>query len=100
MMRWSESDLDAELLVDLVTTDAGEVVFLRIEEQTLEQGAGVGGGRRIAGAEFAIDVLERGFLVLRRILAERLEEDFVLAAVDDFDRLVAEGDAAGGRCRW
>ena len=82
--------LDAELLVDLVTTDAGEVVFLRIEEETLEQRAGVGGGRWISGAELAIDVLECGFLVFRRVLAERLEKNFVLTTVDDFDVLVAE----------
>ena len=32
-----EIDFDAELLIDLVTTDAAEVVTLRIEEQALEQ---------------------------------------------------------------
>ena len=33
----AEIDVDAELLVDLVTTDAAEIVFLRIEEETLQQ---------------------------------------------------------------
>ncbi len=28
-------DINAELLIDLVTTNASEIVFLRIEEQTL-----------------------------------------------------------------
>ena len=82
--------LDAELLVDLVTAHASEVVFLRIEEQTLEQSASVGSRWRIPRAELAVDVLERGFFVLRRILAERLEKNFVFAAVDHFDSLVAE----------
>ena len=50
----AEVDLDAELLVDLVTADAAEVIALRIEEQALEQAArwppwadrqGAGGGR-------------------------------------------------------
>ena len=47
-----ESTFDAELLVDLVAADAAEVVFLRIEEQALQQSrarsATVGGspGRR------------------------------------------------------
>ena len=82
--------LDAELLVDLVTADAGKVILLRVEEKTLEQRAGVGSGRWISGAEFPIDILERGFLILRRILAERLEKNFVLTAVDDFDVLVTE----------
>src|SRR5438552_3765852 len=50
-------DIDAELLVDLVTADASEVVFLRIEKESLEQGAGVGHRRRISGAEFAVNIL-------------------------------------------
>ena len=85
-------DGDAELLVDLVTADAGEVVFLRIEEKALEQRAGIGGGRRIAGAQLAIDVFERGLLVLGGIFAERLEKDFVLTTVDHLDAVVAERD--------
>jgi hypothetical protein len=86
------ADLALELAVDLVTADAGQVVLLRVEEETLEQGAGVRGGRRVAGAQLAVDVLEGAVLVLGGILAEGLEEDFVLAAVDHFHRLVAEGD--------
>ena len=84
--------LDAELLVDLVTTDAGEVIFLRIEEQTLEKRAGVSGRRWISRAEFPINVLEGGFFVFRGVLAERFEENFVFATVDDLDVLVAEGE--------
>jgi hypothetical protein len=41
--------LEAELLVDLVATDAAEIVALRIEEETLEESLRVGGGRRLAG---------------------------------------------------
>ena len=37
-------DAELELLVDLVAADAGEVVFLGVEEEALEEGAGVGGG--------------------------------------------------------
>ena len=40
--------LDAQLLVDLVTADAAQIVALRIEEQPLDQRAGIGGGGRIA----------------------------------------------------
>ena len=65
----AEIDVDAELLVDLVTADAAEIVFLRIEEEPLQQGAGVRHGRRIARAQLAVDVLERLFLVVRRILS-------------------------------
>ena len=86
------ADLAFELAVDLVTADAGQVVLLRVEEEALEQGAGVGGGRRVAGTQLAIDVLEGAVLILGRILAERLEKDFILTAVDHFHRLVAEGD--------
>ena len=83
-----EIDLDAELLIDLVTTDAAEVVVLRIEEEALEQRARVRHGRRIARAQAAIDVLERLFLVLRRILLERLDDGVVVRDVDDLDVLV------------
>ena len=58
--------LDAELLVDLVTAHAAQIVTLGIEEQPLDQRAGVGGGRRIAGTQAAVNVLERLFLVLGR----------------------------------
>ena len=59
-----EIDLDAELLVDLVTADAAEIVTLRIEEQPLDQRARVRGRRRIARTQPAIDILERLFLVV------------------------------------
>ena len=69
---------DAELLVDLVTADAAQVVALRIEEQPLDQRAGVGRGRRIAGTQAAVDVLERLFLVLGGILLHALDDDPVV----------------------
>ena len=58
--------LDAELLVDLVTADAAQIITLGVEEQALDQRAGVGGGGRIAGAQPAVDVLERLLFVLGR----------------------------------
>ena len=51
--------LDAELLVDLVTADAAQIVTLRIKEQTFDQGIGVGGGRRIARPQAAINIDQR-----------------------------------------
>ena len=36
----AQIDLDPELLVDLVTADAAEIVLLRIEEEPLEQARG------------------------------------------------------------
>ena len=62
---------DIELLVDLVAADAADVVALRVEEETLEQGLGVGDGWRITGTETAVNVLERLLRVVRRVLLER-----------------------------
>jgi len=39
----------AELLINLVTANATEVVAFRIEEQAFDEGAGVGRGRRVSG---------------------------------------------------
>ena len=85
-----ELDLEAELLVDLVAADAAEVVTLRIEEEALEEGLGVRGGRRLAGAQALVDFLEGFLFVARRIFLERTDEGaFVDGGVDHADR----GDA-------
>ena len=79
-----------ELLVDLVTTDAADVVALRVEEETLEQRLRVGHGWRISGTEAAINVLQRLFGVVRRVLLEALDDRVVVLDVDDLDRLDLE----------
>ncbi len=55
--------VELELLVDLVAADLGEVVALGVEEEVLQQRLRVVLGRRLAGAQLAVDV-EQG-LVLR-----------------------------------
>ena len=81
-MRSLEIDVDAELLVDLVTTDAAEIVFLRIEKEPLQQSACVRDGRRIARAQTAVNVLQRLFLIVRRIFLQRLDDGVVVRDVD------------------
>ena len=49
-------DIDPEFLIDFVTADATEIVFLRIEEQSLQQSARVGHGRRIPRAQSAVNI--------------------------------------------
>ncbi len=63
-----EVDIDPELLVDLVTAHASEVIFLRVEKETLQERLRVRDRRRIAGAQLAVDVFQRLFLVVRGIL--------------------------------
>ena len=75
----AEIDVDAQLLVDLVTADAAEIVPLRIEKEPLEQRARVRDRRRIARAQPAVNVLQRLFLVVRRILLQRLDDGVVVA---------------------
>ena len=91
--------LEVQLLVDLVATHAAEIVALGIEEQALDQGLGVGGGRGIPGPEATIDVLEGLFGVLGRILLEALDDDAVVdRGVHDADLGDAEvGDLADDR---
>ena len=86
----AEIDVDAEFLVELVASDATEIVFLRIEEEPLEQGARVRNGRRIAGTQFAIDVLERFFLIVRRIFLQRLHDGVVVRNIDHLHLFVPE----------
>ncbi len=71
-------DINLELLVDLVAPHPGEVVFFRVKEEALQEGPGIGGGRRVAGTELLVNILESALLVLGRILAQRLEKDLVL----------------------
>ena len=89
----------AELLVDLVPADLGEVVPLRVEVQVLEQRLGGLPGRRLARTQLAVDVEQRvvlaGGVVLlqggphRLVVAEPLEDLRVVPA----ERLEQDGDA-------
>ena len=51
--------VDAELLVDLVAADLGQVVALVVEEQVLQQRLGRLARRRLARAQLAVDVQQR-----------------------------------------
>ena len=53
--------IETELLVDLVATNASQVVALRVEQQALEQAAGSVDGRRLARTQATID-LDEGVL--------------------------------------
>ena len=85
-----QAGVQTELLVDLVAAHAGEVVFLGIVKEPLEQGAGLGGRGGITGTEALVDFLEGGFLVMGGILLQGLDQHVVLALVDDVDFLDAE----------
>ena len=49
-------DIDAQLLVDLVTANAAEIIFLWIEKEALEERARVRHRRRVARAQPAVNV--------------------------------------------
>ena len=53
----------AQLLVELVPSDLGEIVAAGIEEHRLQQGARRLGRRRVAGTNLMVDVDERRVLV-------------------------------------
>ena len=81
-----------ELLVDLVATDAGEVVALRVEVEVLEERARRVGRGRLARTELAVDVLEGLVLGLDVVLLEgRLDRGRVVEGLEDLLGGPAEG---------
>src|SRR5207244_12561082 len=56
-------NVDAKLLVQLITPHPSEVIFLRIEKQSFQKCAGVRHRWRIARAQTAVNILERFFLI-------------------------------------
>ena len=74
----AEIDVDPELLVDLVATNAAEIVFLRIEEETLQEGFCIRDRRRIARAQFPVNILQRLFLIVRWIFLQRFHDGVVI----------------------
>ena len=91
------ADLEAELLVDFVASDAAEVVALRVEEQALEHAAGILDGRRITWAQLAVDILQGLVLVMGGILLQGLDNRIVILRVNDLDGLVPEPDQLADR---
>ena len=73
--------LVAQLLRHLVAADLGHVVALRVEEEVLEQRARGVGRRRLARAQLAVDVDERGVGVLGVVLLERVAHRLVGVAL-------------------
>lgn len=59
-----EVDVEVETRVQLVATDAGEVVALGVEEQLVEQRTRVVDARRLAGALLLEQLDQRAFSVL------------------------------------
>ena len=69
--------IDAELLIDFVTTDPPQVVLLGIEEQALQQSSRVGHRWWISRTQAPIDVLERFLLIVRGIFLQRFHHRIV-----------------------
>ena len=94
-----------QLLVELVATDATEVVAAEVEEQALDELSGVVAGGRIARAQLLVDLDEGLGLGLGQVLVQRRRDERVLGI--DVDRaeqradlvvlLVADGPQQGGR---
>ncbi len=87
-------DVDAELLVDLVATDAREVVALHVEVQAIDERAGGVDGGRLAGALAAVD-LEQGIVTGGGDVALERGAHHVGVAEEVQDLVVRLGDAEG-----
>lgn len=74
-----ERGLRAQLLVDLVAADLGEVVALRVEVEVLEQRLRGLTGRGLARTQLAVDVEQRVVLALGVVLLQGGAHGLVLA---------------------
>src|SRR6266550_4106941 len=94
-----------QLPVELVPADAPEVVTAEVEEEALDELAGVVAGRRIARAELLVDLDQRFLLRPGQVLVERVGDERMLGVrvncgEDRADRvvlLVADGSEQGRR---
>jgi hypothetical protein len=89
-----ERRLQAELDVELEPADAGEIVFLGIEEQAVEEVVGALLGVGLARPQLAVDLAEGLGLVLTEVLLERRapnEPGPVVLGVEDLERLSPAG---------
>ena len=73
-----------ELLVELVAADPTEVVAAEVEEQALDELAGVVAGGRIARAQLLVDLDQRLGRRLGEVLVEGVRDERVLGV--DVDR--------------
>ena len=88
--------LGAELLVDLVAADLGEVIALRVEVQAVEESArGIDGGR-LARTLAAVDLDEGVLARLGRVALDGGANDVGVAEKGD-DLVVGVGDAKGAQ---
>ena len=83
-----------QLLVELVAADAAEVVAPEVEEQALDQLAGVVAGGRIARAQLLVDLDQRLVRRLGEVLVEGVGDERVLGV--DVDRAEQPGDLVIG----
>ena len=72
-----EVNVDTKLLVQFITPDSSEIIFLGIEKQSFQKRARVGNCWRIARALAAVNILERFFLIVRWIFSQRLHHRVV-----------------------
>ena len=93
--------LEVELLVDLVTADAAQIVTLRVKEQTLEQRTRVRSRRWISRTQTTIYVFQGLFFIFRRVFFEAFDHDaFVHRRVHHLDFCHAKfGDLFDDRLR-
>src|SRR5437762_948252 len=68
--RFVGGTIGVQALIDLVAPNASEIVSLRREEQSLERLLGRLAVRSVTGAQQRVDLLERLFLGVRRILGD------------------------------
>ena len=93
-----ERQVEAELLVDLVAADLGEVVALAVEVVVVQQRLRGLAGRRLARAELAVDVEQRVVLAGRVVLLQGQHHRLVLAELladlllGPAERLEQDGD--------
>src|SRR5204862_4793102 len=83
-----ERRVQSKLGVQLQPANSREVVLLRIEEHVLEERSRAVEGRRVTGPQATVDLDQRFFVRVDRILLQRLADDrsdFVLLREENLD---------------
>src|SRR5436190_24215812 len=77
-------DIDPKLLIDFVTANASEIIFLGIEKESLKQSTSIRHSRGIARAEPAVNILQRFFWVVGGGFLGRLYAGVVMRSIGHF----------------
>src|SRR5205809_4057062 len=73
-----EVHVDPEFLINLIAPDTAEVVFLWVEKEPFQEGFRIRNSRRIAWAQFPVNIFQSLFLIMGRIFFQGLNDSVII----------------------